>query len=180
MKCGTRIARTTPLLTWFSAVVALSLTACGSSGGDSQAGAGGLGSGGQSGGVEVGKFLDSATPCTEPHTVCMNMVVPSTLDAEPVSLLFDIYDSPGTPNHLPNAYAGYFNAPMLTAGQQLYLQLSDGALVGDYWMFTVMYMPGGGVGSPLVGVDYVQTNVPAPLHLDGSPLNIADPVALQR
>lgn len=156
------------------------LVACGGSDSTDPEGTGGTGGtgGGPPTPAEVGTFSTTPETCTEPRTICMQMQVPSTMDGTPDRLLFDIFDSPGRPNHLPNGYAGYFTAPELTAGQQLYFQLSDGDLQGDYWMWVIMYMEGGGYGAPLNGVDYIMRSEPAPLRLDGTPLNIDEPVVL--
>jgi hypothetical protein len=174
-----RLRRAAPLLA-SSAIMALSLTACGSSESDATAASAGAGSGGATGTPDVGKLLASPETCTKPNTICMTMPVPATVDQTPASLQFEIYDSASQPSTPPIGYAGYFTAPKLTAGTTAYVELSDAGMAGDYWMWAIMYMPGGGVGAPVIGVDYYQVSAPAPLHLDGTPLNIADPVMLQK
>jgi hypothetical protein len=160
--------------------LAVCLPACAQS--EDDPAVGGAGTGGTQGNpspqADVGTMLTTTTTCSEPNTICMNLHVPSTMEGQPTRLMFDIYDSPGTPNHLPNGYAGVFTAPSMTAGAQLYFELSDAGLQGDYWMFAIMYMEGGGYGAPVNGVDYIMHSPPAALHLDGSPINVAEPIVL--
>lgn len=165
------------LLSLASALLALPLTACGSASDTTPAA---TGSAGATGVTDVGKILSSVEPCTKPNTVCMSMQVPDTMTEQPVSLMFELYDSASAPNHPPNGYAGVFTAPKLTPGEMIHVELSDDGMQGDYWMWTLMYMPGGGHGAPIVDVDYRQLSLPAALHLDGTPLNITDPVILTK
>jgi hypothetical protein len=175
-----RLRQVVSRLSWASALLTLSLTACSSSSTDStpdnnaSAGAGSMTD------ADVGTILSSAVPCTKPNTVCMAMDVPASLDTQPSSLLFELFDSAGIPNHEPNGYAGIFTAPMLTAGDTIYVELTDGGLQGDYWLWTIMYMSPDGHGAPVIGVDYGQSSTAAALHLDGTPLNISDPITLSK
>jgi hypothetical protein len=168
--------RALSLLSGSPVILALCLTACGSS--TSATGTNQDAGGGPDAAADVGVILASPEPCTGQHTICMNMKVPSTMVGQPLRLLFDIYDSSDPPSHLPNGFAGVFTAPTLTAGQTIYLELSDAQLLGDYFMWVVMYMPGGGYGAPVTTVDYIMQSAPAPLHLDGTPLNIPAQVIL--
>lgn len=165
-------------------VFALALSACGSSSDPATASSAGASSGSAgapaTGLTEVGTILTSADPCSKPHTICMNMQVPDTMTAPPNSLLFELFDSAGVPNHPPNGYAGAFLSPVLTPGDTIHVELSDAGLQGDYWMWALAYMDGGGHGAPVVGVDYRQTSEAPAVHLDGTPLNISAPVLLTK
>jgi hypothetical protein len=176
-KIMTRISNGLGLCSVSLSALALCLSACGSSEGSDDGGAAGTG-GAPAAPTDVGSMQPSATTCTAPHTICMNMQVPSTMEGQPTQLVFDIYDTAQTPTHLPNGYAGFFTAPSVTPSAQMYFELSDAELQGDYWMWVLMYMPGGGYGAPVSGVDYVMVSAPTPLHLDGTPLNIDAPVVL--
>lgn len=156
----------------------LCLVACGSEDGGTPSGTENTGDPPAMGLEEVGTRLPGAQPCTQPHTICMNLQVPAPMQGSPSSLQFDIYDSASPPSHLPNGFAGIFRSLEMTPGEQLYFELSDSALQGDYWMWVILYMEGGGYGAPVNGVDYVMHSAPAALHLDGSPLNISEPVVL--
>ena len=176
-----RLRRGAPLLAWSSALLALSVTACGSTS-DTQAtgSAGASSAAGSTGNDDVGKILDSPAPCTTPHTICVSAPIPADMTESPASLQFDIYDSSGPPSHPPDGLAGSFTSPRLTAGKMTYFELNDTGLQGDYWIWSIAYMPGGGHGRPVVGVDYLQVSAPPAIHLDGSPLNIAEPIMLQK
>jgi hypothetical protein len=165
-------------------IVALGVSACGMSTSDVPAGGAGS-SDGDSGALreagasdEVGTMHAAPFACTTPHTICVDMKVPADLAETPARLVFNIYDSPGEPAHPPNGYAGVFNAPTLTAGDTVHFELSDDTVQGDYWLFAIMYMPGGGFGPPVLGVDYIMRSAPAVLHLDGTPLNLTAPVVI--
>lgn len=177
-----RLRRRASLLAWSSALLALSLTACGSTSDTQVTGSAGASSAaaGSTGNDDVGKVLGSATPCTTPHTICVSVQVPSDMTTSPANLQFDIYDSASPPSHPPNGFAGSLTSPTLTAGEMNYFELTDAGLQGDYWIWTVAYMSGDGHGRPVVGFDYLQVSAPPAIHLDGSPLNIADPIVLQK
>jgi hypothetical protein len=164
----------------FALVLAFAASACGTSDpATTPPGAAGTGAIGPA--DTVGRMLDGPETCTAEHTLCARLQVPSDLDAVPDSLHFVIYDSAGIPSHPPNAYAGIFPSPRLMPGEMKYFELSDGGLQGNYWLWCVMYMPGGGLfGLPIVGVDYGQGNPPLALSLDGSPLNLNEPILLSR
>jgi hypothetical protein len=174
-----RLRQAVPGLSSALALLVLSLTACSSSSSDSTP-ANNASAGTSSMTGDVGTILTSAEPCTKPNTVCMTLDVPASLDAQPSSLLFELFDSAGIPNHEPNGYAGIFTAPMLTAGDTIHVELTDGGLQGDYWLWTVMYMSPDGHGAPVIGVDYGQNSTAAALHLDGTPLNISAAITLSR
>jgi hypothetical protein len=169
-----------------AAIVAVAVSACGTT--SDPAGGAGSGAAGSSvadsGGMpeaaapeDVGTMHPTATTCTKPHSICVDIKMPDTVDSTPVRLDFDIYDSPGAPAHPPNGYAGIFHSPTVTAGQTVHFELTDAEQQGDFWLFAVMYMPGGGYGAPVVGTDYLMRSPPAVLHLDGTPLNL-DPITI--
>ena len=173
----TSLRRTLPkmstTLSWVSAAFALTMAACGSSSTDGVAPST---DSGVMGLPEVGKIVDGPGSCTAPHSLCVSVKIPDSMTAPPALMQFDIYDAPTPPAHPPNAYAGVLNHPKLTAGQTIHFELTDADMQGDFWLFTIVYMPGGGYGAPIVGVDYLQHSAPASLHFDGTADNIADPV----
>lgn len=73
-----------------------------------------------------------------------------------------------------------FTSPDVAPGEQHYFELTDAGIRGEYWMWVIMYMEGGGYGAPVIGTDYTMRSAPAPLRLDGTALNIAEPVVLGR
>jgi hypothetical protein len=159
-------------------VLALSATACGSSEPPSPGAAGAAGASAAPSETEtVGRMLDGPQTCTREKTICAKLQIPNDMVGVPDSVHFTIYDSNLPPTHPPNGYAGVFPSAQLTAGEMKHFELTDGGLQGDYWLWGVIYMPGGGLfGLPVIGVDFVQANEPLPLHLDGSPLNLSDPI----
>jgi hypothetical protein len=163
-------------------LLAVALSACSSTSDPAISGSAGAGNGsaGASAAADVGTILASAEPCTKPNTFCMALQVPDTMTGPPAHLMFELFDSAEPPNHPPNGIAGDFTLPNLTPGETIHVELSDGGLQGDYWVWALAYMNGTGHGAPVVGVDYRQTSAPSALHLDGSPLNIAEPIVLTR
>jgi hypothetical protein len=128
----------------------------------------------------VGRMLDGPQVCTQPHTICSKLQIPSDMVGVPASIQFVIYDSPGTPSHPPNGYAGLFPSAQVVPGETRQFELTDGGLQGNYWLFAIMYMPGGApFDLPTVDVDYVQFAAAQELPLDGSPLNLDTPVVLR-
>lgn len=129
----------------------------------------------------VGRLLDSNEVCAEPHTMCAKLQVPADMSGVPASIQFTIYDSPDAPSHPPNAYAGLFPSAQVVSGEVQKFELTDAGLQGNYWLFAIMYMPGGTpFDFPTVDVDYVQVSQAPPLPLDGSPLNLETPLVLTR
>ncbi len=161
------------------ALGALCLPACGGSEDSDPVAGGGTGGTGPAMRPDVGTMLASPTTCTEPNTICMNMEIPSTMQGQPTRLVFNLYPSPEPPASLPAGFAGYFTAPAVTPGEHKYFKLSDAGLQGDYWVWVIAYMEGGGYGAPVDGIDYGMASAPAAVHLDGTPINVAAPVVLE-
>jgi hypothetical protein len=129
----------------------------------------------------VGRLIDSTEVCTQPRTMCANLQIPSDMAGVPAAIQFAIYDSPEAPTHPPNAYAGLFPSPQVVAGETQKFELTDGGLEGDYWLFAIMYMPGGHPFEfPTVDLDYVQVGSAPALPLDGSALNLDAALVLVR
>lgn len=160
-----------------SLLVALAASACSSSEEAPPAQTAGTSGTGPSDLETVGRMLDAPKTCTEPNTVCVKLQVPSDMAGPTDSVHFVIYDSPEPPSHPPNGYAGTFPGVQLQAGAVQQFELTNGGLQGEYWLYTVIYMPGGGLfGLPVAGVDYVVDEDPVPLPLDGSAINVATPI----
>jgi hypothetical protein len=165
-----------PCVAWLFAV---SASACATS--DEPTPPSGAGGTGPAPTDAVGRMLDGPQTCTVEHTICAKMQVPTDLEGTPESLQFTLYDSPDPPAHPPNAFAGIFPAALVVPGEMQYFELTDAGLVGDYWLWVIMYMPGGGLfGLPVFGIDYGMISAPQALPLDGTPLNLEDPVVLVR
>ena len=173
------------MLSVCATILALAASACGTSSSDVPAGGAGS-SGGDSGALPDAAASDEAAgtmhaepfTCTKPHSICLDMQIPADLATTPTRMVFDIYDSAGPPSHPPNGYAGDFKTPMLTAGQMVHFELTDDTLQGDFWLFAIIYMPGGGFGPPVAGVDYIMRSAPPPVHLDGTAVNLTTPIVI--
>ncbi len=163
-----------------SLLVAFAASACATSEDPAEAPPGAAGTGPSLTGT-VGRLLESSETCTQPHTICAKLAVPSDMAGTPASIQFVIYDSPDPPTHPPNAYAGLFPSADVTPGETQKFELTDAGLEGNYWLFGIMYMPGGTpFDLPTLGVDYVQMSNALPLPLDGSPLNLETAISLVR
>lgn len=103
--------------------------------------------------------------CTEDGTVCATFNVPASLSATPARLLVGFYKSlpPAGP---PDKLGAQIDAPVVTAGKPYALKMKGIDVTGDYFVYAVLYMPGGGQFQPKKGVDYVTQSATA-FKLDG-------------
>lgn len=115
--------------------------------------------------------------CTEPGTVCVQLLIPEELDQTPRNLNVSFYESLPAFGP-PNAVGVELNEPDLVAGEVLSATLSDGDLRGDFLILAIMFMPDGGTFIPLAGVDYIAETTD-PITLDGEPQNVDEVLELK-
>jgi hypothetical protein len=105
--------------------------------------------------------------CESDNTVCASLSFPEDLVGQPEKLVVALYKSL-PPLGPPDVFPPYMvDNPEIPAGGTMEVKL-DAPVTGDYLVYAVLYMEGGGAASwqPLAGVDYVAQS--AALTLDGS------------
>ncbi len=133
-------------------------------------------------GTDSGAAADSSTgtgadaapatgPCTEAGAVCMTLNAAS-LTGTPDRLLVGFYKAlpPAGP---PDVNGGTITAPPIKAGTPYDAKLTGVTAKGDYFVYAVLYMPGGGQFQPKKGVDYVTQTAAAITFDPTKPTTIA-------
>ena len=93
--------------------------------------------------------------------MCATFNVPASMSATPARLLVGFYKSlpPAGP---PDKLGAQIDAPLASAGKPYALKMKGIDVTGDYFVYAVLYMPGGGQFQPKKGVDYVTQSAAAP------------------
>ena len=113
--------------------------------------------------------------CASDDTVCATLEIPETLTETPEKLVVALYKSL-PPLGPPDVFPPYsVDIPELTPGGT-YEVLMDAEASGTYYVYAVLYMPGGGLASwqAKPGVDYVATS--DAISLDGRGLSLSEPI----
>ncbi len=115
--------------------------------------------------------------CTEDGAVCATFNIPAWLTATPARLLVGFYKSlpPAGP---PDKLGAQIDAPATSAGKPYALKMKGIDVTGDYFVYAVLYMPGGGQFQPKKGVDYVTQSATA-FKLDGKAKTLTPAFDLQ-
>ena len=117
-------------------------------------------------------LLDANAPaCSEPHTVCLTVKMPSTIPGAPTHLAVGYYKA--VPVKTPAEARGVLQSPPLVAGQQFRLKVQDGTLTGDFYPVVLVYMPGGGDIIAVDNLDYTAEAAQS-YHFNGDPLNVPE------
>lgn len=128
-------------------------------------------------------FLDSPSDgaeggaaCTDDHSVCLRVQIPTPLDAAPKRLFVGFWTvvPAVTP---PVAIAASIDNPAVSAGQLLPVRVGDGGLNGTFHVGVFLYMPGGGTFIPVSGVDYLGYSSAA-VELGGAAVNLDETIVL--
>ena len=104
--------------------------------------------------------------CGDDNTVCTELLFPEGVQEQPEKLVVALYKSLpplGPPDVFPPTMV---DTPDIPFGDSMEV-LIDAPVTGEYFVYAVLYMPGGGATSwqPVPGVDFVATS--GPLTLDG-------------
>ena len=128
----------------------------GGSGGSATGGTGGSGgstggTGGSGGGADAGGAI-VVGPCSEAGSVCVTFKFPAVTDATRIIVGFYTMDLP--PLGPPDKLGVQYDMPQYTPGSEMQMKILDVALDGDYYIYSALYMPGGGQFQPKKGIDY--------------------------
>ena len=123
----------------------------GGTGGAGGAGGSTGGSAGSGGGTDAGGEIVTG-PCTEAGSVCVTFKFPTATDA--TRIIVGLYSMPLPPLGPPDKLGVQYDMPHYAAGSEVQMKLVDVALDGDYYVYSALYMPGGGQFQPKKGIDY--------------------------
>ena len=113
--------------------------------------------------------------CESDQTVCTTLKIPENLPETPEKLVVGLFLSL-PPLGPPDVFPPFsVDTPELDLGGEFDV-LMDANAEGEYQVFAVLYMPGGGLASwqPVAGVDYVAQS--EPLILDGTGMTLPEPL----
>jgi hypothetical protein len=113
------------------------------------------------------------TPCTEPGSICTTYKVPATFSGTPARLFVGFY-SKLPPAGPPDVFGSQVDTGIpVEAGKSITLKQTGitGVTGQDLWVYTVLYMPGGGQFQPVKDVDYVSSS-PKATKFDDKAQNI--------
>jgi hypothetical protein len=125
----------------------------GAAGTGATGGAGGSngGAGGTGGGVDAGGAI-VVGPCTEPGSVCATFKFPSATDA--TRIIVGFYTMPLPPLGPPDKLGAQYDMPQYASSGEVQMKILDVALDGEYFLYSALYMPGGGQFQPKKGIDF--------------------------
>jgi hypothetical protein len=115
--------------------------------GGSTGGSGGAGGSSSDAGGEI-----VVGPCTEAGSVCVTFKFPTATDATRIIVGFYTMDLP--PVAPPDKLGVQYDVPSYTSGAEMQMKVLGVSLDGDYYIYSALYMPGGGQFVPKKGVDY--------------------------
>ncbi len=142
-------------------------------------------------GTETGETAGPSCVETEPVTcdaagsICLQATVPGDFDATVTGLTLGIYPAGSTfpPTEPPKAVSVSSIVPCATAGGTIHAQFTDlnytqlGLPADQAVLYLALLVEGGGMGSPVSGVDY-QAIVTADIDADGNAVNVTEPAPL--
>jgi hypothetical protein len=110
--------------------------------------------------------------CEEDFSVCGDILVPSPLDGEPRMIAVALY------RNIPPAGPPFYTVleeeqPVLAAGGRYKVRVRPVLETGDFYIWSNLYMEGGGRFIPSNGIDFVG-NLDEPIPFDGSPVLFDD------
>src|SRR5215831_2956874 len=118
---------------------------------------------------------DNAGPCTDAHTVCMTVQMPSNIPGPPTHLAVGYYKI--VPVKAPAEARGVIQSPPLVAGQLFRLKAGDGGLTGALYPVVLVYMPGGGDIIAVDNLDYT-AEATQTYNFTGAALNVSETLNL--
>ena len=126
----------------------------GATGGGATGGSGGStgGSGGTGGSSSDAGGDIVLGPCTEAGSVCATFKFPTATDATRIIVGFYTMELP--PLGPPDKLGVQYDMPKYTAAGEVQMKMLNISLDGDYYIYSALYMPGGGQFQPKKGIDY--------------------------
>ena len=116
--------------------------------------------------------------CDSEKTLCTTLKIPESLPETPEKLVVGLFLSL-PPLGPPDVFPPFsIDNPELPLGSEFNV-LMDANAEGEYQVFAVLYMPGGGLVSwqPVAGVDYVAQS--EPLVLNGTGMTLPEPLVFR-
>jgi len=138
-------------------------TSASSSSASSGSGGDGGGGGGGAGGT--------ADVCAQNNSLCFDLIVPATVTEAPKQVAVTLYSALPASGPPDGGIALLSANPMVTAGAAYSVKVSDLTASGDYFVYAVLYMPGGGMFQPVVDVDY-DVSTPMKVTFQGAPVSL--------
>ena len=110
--------------------------------------------------------------CTEQNTLCATLVVPDTYTGKAMNLMGLLY-AQVPPAGPPSNILVVVGEPVIGVNRPYDFKINGVTQTGDYHFVVNLLMEGGGVTSPVAGIDYVfwTTN---PSSFDGNPMTIGE------
>ena len=110
--------------------------------------------------------------CTEQNTLCARLTVPADFTGETSSLMGLLYTSV-PPAGAPTAIIGQVGEPRIGVNRPYDFEITGITATGDYYFVADLLMVGGGLTTPVAGVDYVYWT-DATINFDGNPLTLGE------
>jgi hypothetical protein len=127
----------------------------GATGGTGTTGGAGGSTGGAGGAAGTGGGTGSdivVGPCTEAGSVCATFKFPTATDA--TRIIVGFYAMPLPPPGPPDKLGVQYDTPKYAAAAEVQMKILDVSLDGEYFLYSALYMPGGGQFQPKKGIDY--------------------------
>jgi hypothetical protein len=122
-------------------------------------------SGGEALVISQGGEIPGEDLCGQEYSVCGYIRVPADLEGQPRSLAVSLYTEQ-TPTAGPDVLITQIDSPSLRAGELYPIRVHPFLDTGEYYLWIILYMDGGGSARPVNAVDYTGTTG-QPVVFDG-------------
>ena len=92
--------------------------------------------------------------CGQEYSVCGSVRIPANFEGQPVSLAVGLYREP-TPAGSPDVVLTQIDAPSIAPGETYPIRVYPFLSTGEFYLWTFVYVEGGGTNRPVNGVDYM-------------------------
>ena len=113
---------------------------------------------------------EEAFECVEANTLCSSLTIPNNYDGTPRELFIGFYASDNF-NRPPDAQINPVASPTIVSGETYEFSRENLDIVGDYYLYFVLYDLDGGEFIPKSGIDYIATTTEV-YTFDGNPITL--------
>ena len=122
--------------------------------------------------ISTGDEIAEASVCDEEYSLCGNIYVPMSMTNAPRQLVVALYRSI-PPSGSPDLVVDQIDAPSVVAGEKYPIRIYPFLESGEYYIWTNLYMEGGGDYEPVNDVDFTGHSEEM-IVLDGSAIKFDD------
>ncbi len=122
--------------------------------------------------ISTGPEIPDIEVCDQEYSACGYVGLPASFSDTPRQFLVALFSSLPAEGP-PNSVLMRIDAPSVRAGERYPVRIHPVLESGEYFIFTTLYVDGGGEFQPVVGTDYVGASK-TKLNFDGTALEFGD------